>query len=459
MTWLGASTALPTLAAVDVWRNTGYWAIFFVAALIGLPQELYQAASLDGAGAFARFRFLTLPLLRRIILFAIVVATIWGLQVFDTALIMTAGGPGTATTTIVYRIWQYVFAYDDKIGLAAAMSALLVDRSPGADPDPAPRAARPAGDRLAWRRSSRSIAAATDRGARRRQSPQGARAGAATPSPRIARPSWRARARDLDLRRPLLLRRPVVTEAQRPDLLLPAEAPSSPGLLRKLQGAAAADSIPAVDAEHPDRRGLGQPHQGLPGLDGGLRPRQAPDHGQAAHLPADADPAHGAPQRTHRSALVAGQQARPARHILGADPAGARQPAGRVPDAAVHPRSALRPDGRRPARWVERVRDLPTHRPAADQTRPRRPGRDHLHRSVHGLHLATDRDDEQQHGTADRRRRGACTRAVESTSACGRRRRSCRWCRSRSCSSRCSGSSCPGPSQERSSNERSREGN
>lgn len=126
VTWLGASTALPTLAAVDVWRNAGYWAIFFVAALIGLPQELFQAASLDGAGPLARFWFLTLPMLRRILLFAIVVSTIWGLQVFDTALIMTAGGPGTATTTIVYRVWQYVFAYDDKIGLAAALSAMLV---------------------------------------------------------------------------------------------------------------------------------------------------------------------------------------------------------------------------------------------------------------------------------------------------------------------------------------------
>ncbi len=126
VTWLGSSTALPTLAAVDVWRNTGYWAIFFVAALIGLPQELYQAASLDGAGAISRFWFLTLPMMRRIILFAIVVSTIWGLQVFDTALIMTAGGPGTATTTIVYRVWQYVFAYDDKIGTAAAMSGVLV---------------------------------------------------------------------------------------------------------------------------------------------------------------------------------------------------------------------------------------------------------------------------------------------------------------------------------------------
>jgi ABC-type sugar transport system permease subunit len=124
--WLGSATALPVLAVVDIWRNTGYWAIFFVAALIGLPQELYHAAALDGAGPLARFWFLTLPMLRRILLFAVVVSTIWGLQVFDTALIMTAGGPGTATTTIVYRVWQYVFAYDDKIGLAAAMSAMLV---------------------------------------------------------------------------------------------------------------------------------------------------------------------------------------------------------------------------------------------------------------------------------------------------------------------------------------------
>jgi ABC-type sugar transport system permease subunit len=124
--WLGESSALRTLAAVDVWRNAGYWAIFFIAALIGLPQELYQAAALDGAGPLARFWHLTLPMLRRILLFALVVSTIFGLQVFDTALIMTAGGPGNATTTIVYRVWQYVFAYPDEIGLAAAMSSLLV---------------------------------------------------------------------------------------------------------------------------------------------------------------------------------------------------------------------------------------------------------------------------------------------------------------------------------------------
>jgi ABC-type sugar transport system permease subunit len=126
VTWLGAATALPVLAALDVWRNLGYWAIFFVAAIIGLPQELYQAASLDGASGWAQFRYLTIPLLRRILLFAIVVATIWGLQVFDTALVLTEGGPGTSTTTIVYRVWQYVFGSNDKVGFAAAISLVLL---------------------------------------------------------------------------------------------------------------------------------------------------------------------------------------------------------------------------------------------------------------------------------------------------------------------------------------------
>lgn len=126
VTWLGPGTALGVLAALDVWRSVGYWAIFFLAAIIGLPQELYQAAELDGASAWQRFRRLTLPLLRRIILFAVVVSTIFGLQIFDTALILTNGGPGTATNTIVFLIWKYVFGDADKVGLAAAMSVALL---------------------------------------------------------------------------------------------------------------------------------------------------------------------------------------------------------------------------------------------------------------------------------------------------------------------------------------------
>ncbi|HVO01079.1 MAG TPA: sugar ABC transporter permease [Candidatus Cybelea sp.] len=126
VTWLGADHALVVLAILDVWRNVGYWAMFFVAAIIGLPTELYQAAELDGASPFARFRHLTLPLMRRIIFFAVIVSTIWGLQVFDTALVLTNGGPGTATTTVIYRVWLFVFASNNKIGTAAAISLVLI---------------------------------------------------------------------------------------------------------------------------------------------------------------------------------------------------------------------------------------------------------------------------------------------------------------------------------------------
>lgn len=124
--WLGPKSALQVLAALDVWRSVGFWAIFFLAAVIGLPKELYQAAELDGASAWQRFLRLTLPLLRRVILFAVVVATIYGLQVFDTALILTEGGPGTATLTVVYRIWTYIFGSTDKVGYGAAMSVALL---------------------------------------------------------------------------------------------------------------------------------------------------------------------------------------------------------------------------------------------------------------------------------------------------------------------------------------------
>jgi multiple sugar transport system permease protein len=125
-TWLGFGTALPVLAAVDVWRNVGFWAIFFLAAIIGLPRELYQAADLDGVSTWQRFARITLPQLRRVILFAVVVATIFGLQVFDTALILTAGGPGTSTLTIVYRVWTYIFGTTNAVGYGAAISVVLL---------------------------------------------------------------------------------------------------------------------------------------------------------------------------------------------------------------------------------------------------------------------------------------------------------------------------------------------
>ena len=123
--WLGADTALPILAVLDIWRNIGYWAIFFLAAIIGFPQELFQAAQLDGAGTWQRFRHLTLPLLKPITLLALVMGTVWGLQIFDTVLVLTQGGPADATVTVVYYIWNYAFGYN-RLGVAAVLSVLLL---------------------------------------------------------------------------------------------------------------------------------------------------------------------------------------------------------------------------------------------------------------------------------------------------------------------------------------------
>ena len=124
--WLGSGLALPVLANTEIWTNAGFWAIFFLAALIGLPPELYEAGEMDGASAWQRLIWITLPQLRRVATFAIVVGTIWGLQVFDTPYVLTKGGPGTETVTVVYKVYSYVFGSPDKVGSAATISVVLL---------------------------------------------------------------------------------------------------------------------------------------------------------------------------------------------------------------------------------------------------------------------------------------------------------------------------------------------
>jgi multiple sugar transport system permease protein len=123
--WLGIGTALPILAVIDIWRNVGYWAIFFLAVLISLPKELYESAHLDGAGGWQRFRYLTLAELRPIVVFALVMATIWGLQIFDTVWVLTNGGPGTATLTMVFFVFLSVFT-ENAVGYGAAIAVVLL---------------------------------------------------------------------------------------------------------------------------------------------------------------------------------------------------------------------------------------------------------------------------------------------------------------------------------------------
>jgi len=126
LNFLGSSVlALPTVAAVETWRGIGFWAVYFLAALIALPSELYEAAQLDGASGWQRFFSLTLPLLRPTILFALVLVTIYTLQIFDSVFVMTDGGPANSTATIVWYIYRNLFTYSN-VGYGATLSFVLL---------------------------------------------------------------------------------------------------------------------------------------------------------------------------------------------------------------------------------------------------------------------------------------------------------------------------------------------
>lgn len=125
--WLGSTKlAMPSIAMLEVWRGFGFWTLLFLAALLGLPRELYQAATIDGAGPWQQFRHLTLPLLRPTFYFAVVMATIWNIQLFDSVSILTDGGPVNSTTTVVWYIYKAMFQFNDKTGFAAALSFVLL---------------------------------------------------------------------------------------------------------------------------------------------------------------------------------------------------------------------------------------------------------------------------------------------------------------------------------------------
>jgi sn-glycerol 3-phosphate transport system permease protein len=125
--WLTSPAyALPSLAAVSVWRHSGYTMLVCLAGLQSIPEEIYDAARIDGASRFAQFRWITLPLLTPTLLFLIVVSTIHSLQTFGEIKIMTQGGPSNATTTLVYSLYKTAFGGIGDYGLASAQGILLL---------------------------------------------------------------------------------------------------------------------------------------------------------------------------------------------------------------------------------------------------------------------------------------------------------------------------------------------
>lgn len=108
------------------WRWTGYDTIFYLAGLQGIDDSIYEAAEIDGAGAFQKFKSITVPMLRPIILFTAINSTIGTLQLFDETVNITQGGPANATITISQYIYNILFKYSPDFGYAAAISYVVV---------------------------------------------------------------------------------------------------------------------------------------------------------------------------------------------------------------------------------------------------------------------------------------------------------------------------------------------
>jgi multiple sugar transport system permease protein len=123
--WLiNPQIALLSIAFMVVWKGVGWYMVIFLAGLKAIPEELYEAARVDGANPLQQFWGITLPLLKPTLLFVSVVATIGSLQVFAPVFIMTQGGPANATNVVVY--WVYITAFEFmRFGYATTQAVFL----------------------------------------------------------------------------------------------------------------------------------------------------------------------------------------------------------------------------------------------------------------------------------------------------------------------------------------------
>jgi len=116
--------AIPTIAAVNVWRHMGYTALLVFAGLQTIPNYVYEAASVDGSTEWQSFWRITMPLLRPVLALVLVITVTGSFQVFDTVAVTTRGGPGNASRVIQYYIYQKGFT-EGQFGYASALSVIL----------------------------------------------------------------------------------------------------------------------------------------------------------------------------------------------------------------------------------------------------------------------------------------------------------------------------------------------
>ncbi|MEZ4711507.1 MAG: sugar ABC transporter permease [Caldilineaceae bacterium] len=116
--------AMPSVIVASFWRGFPFWVISFLAALQNVPQELYEAAAIDGASAWQRFRHVTLPSIRHVVLVVLLLSTIWTTNSFEAIWLLTQGGPSSATMT--FPVLAYFGLQNLRIGEAASVSVSML---------------------------------------------------------------------------------------------------------------------------------------------------------------------------------------------------------------------------------------------------------------------------------------------------------------------------------------------
>jgi multiple sugar transport system permease protein len=115
---------MPSIIIMDVWKNTGFAMLVFLAGLQGISQDYYESAALDGANRWQSFRHVTLPLITPTLFFNVIIFMIGALQVFDSIVVLTQGGPGDSSRSLVMYVYEKAFQVFE-MGYASAISITL----------------------------------------------------------------------------------------------------------------------------------------------------------------------------------------------------------------------------------------------------------------------------------------------------------------------------------------------
>ncbi len=130
--WLTSETwSMPSIAIMKVWTDIGFYSVLFLAALQGVPSDLIDAARVDGANAWQTFLHVKVPLINPTVVFSIVMATIWGMQIFTEPFLMTEGGPLGSSRTVTLYLYERGFIFSElgygcAIGIATAIIILIM---------------------------------------------------------------------------------------------------------------------------------------------------------------------------------------------------------------------------------------------------------------------------------------------------------------------------------------------